>query len=74
MKKLRKLNLSQTDAEILNDFDMKMILGGEYVYVSCEKTYSSCNGVCGPEWSGGTLVSRKCKESSTGNYRFCYCE
>lgn len=72
MKKLKKLNLSKTDAEVLNDFDMKMILGGELVYKPCIETHSACNGVCGPKWTEGTLVSQKCKLSYNG--KFCYCD
>lgn len=74
MKKLKKLNLSQTDAEILNDCDMKMILGGELVYEACEKTATQCNGICGPEVStSGSFIPRKCEKTTYQSVTHCVC-
>ena len=65
MKKLRKLNLKS--AAVMDDNEMKMIVGGSGN--TCSGT-SSCSGTCAPQisYNGGTITSTTgtCKSISTG--------
>ena len=72
MKKLKKLNLTH-HADLLNDYEMKMIVGGYSTssdgYTKCPAQSSSCSGTC----TTSNNTSGTCEAVSFNGKTLCAC-